>query len=161
MSWSSSIRIVVWVLAACAVCGCADSDPWSGIWRNSGAPVNWTSLGFNGDMELAVSVYGDDAAGVVRLFEAGKDYDENWFFDKEPCLYLDSGDADAGHLDFTLRTSSSGDWIALCTLKEGQTFELLLEEKDGAGQFGPFLFERYAEEDQIEEQGLDQGCPSP
>ena len=157
------------LLLVCAA-GCALDPEIDGVRRTEeGVTVSWPALEFQGRVEVVVGQYGEDVAGMLRLYQPDQDFKENYLFPTCPCLFLDQASFDSGTLvfDVTPCGPDKGEWFGRFEWSEvdgGETLVGTLEPKlteDGHVATKTFTLRFSGGKKLIKEDELNQECPSP
>jgi len=160
---------LVTILALCAG-GCSFTPEVTGVWRSQeGAGLTWPALGFQGRVELVVGQYGQAVAGMLRLYEEGRDFKENYLFSVCPCLYLDRASFDDGTLvfDVTPCGADAAEWSGRFEWSELEAGEILmgtLAPKTPDSDDAPtaeFVLRLAGGTKLIKEDELNRECPPP
>lgn len=164
-------RCVVLTLAfALFTASCALDPVVDGVWRTEeGVTVSWPALGFQGRVEIVLGQYGEDVAGMLRLYEADMDFKENYLFPVCPCLFLERASFDDGTLVFDVTPCGAGlgEWSGRFDWSEVDGGEILvgaLEPRNINGDqvaTAEFTLRFSGGKKLIKEDELNQECPGP
>ncbi len=163
----SRILSMVFILAMFSG-GCSLVPEITGVWRTQeGVTVAWPELGFEGRLELVMGQYGHDVAGMLRLFQDGKEFKDNYLFESCPCLFLDAASFDDSALvfDVTLCGDDADEWSGRFEWSEGDNDEFLsgaLEPRNSGGDgvaTADFILVFFGGKKLIKEDELNQECP--
>ena len=153
-----------------ATTSCSLTPEVDGVWRTEGGvKVSWPVVGFQGRMELVLGQYGEAVAGMLRLYEEGHEFKENYLFDACPCLFLDQASFDDGTLvfDVTVCGADAPEWSGRFEWSDGDGGETLtgfLEPKGTDTTDSPtkeFTLKFSGGKKLIKENELNQQCPGP
>lgn len=162
-----SIALILATLAG----GCSLVPEITGVWRTQeGVTVTWPALDFEGRVELVVGQYGHDVAGMLRLFQDGKEFKDNYLFGPCPCLFLEAASFDDSALvfDVILCGDDAAEWSGRFEWREEDSGEILtgaLEPRNPGGAGGDdiataeFVLVYAGGKKLIKEDELNQECP--
>jgi len=162
--------IAPFILLALLTSACSFDPEVAGVWRTEESiTVSWPVLGFQGRVELVLGQYGEAVAGMLRLYESGMEFKENYLFMACPCLFLDQATFDSGTLVFDVIPCGAEmtEWSGRFEWSEGDGGEILvgtLEPKmpEAGEQPTPEFTLRFSGGKKlIKEDELNQECPGP
>jgi hypothetical protein len=163
-------RTAAFVLIVLGAASCALNPEVDGVWRTEeGVTVSWPALDFQGRVEIVLGQFGEDVAGMLRLYEPDMDFKENYLFPACPCLFLDRASFDDGVLvfDVTPCGTDAGVWSGRFEWTEVEGGEILvgfLEPKaigEGDVPTATFTLRFSGGKKLIKEDELNQECPGP
>jgi hypothetical protein len=121
-------RVILCLAFISILASCGGEEDLTGVWRtDSGVTVSWPEGGeFSGRIELVFGQYGSSVAGIMRLYQAGEEFKDNYLYSSCPCTYMEQASFDGEVLVFDVKA---------CVMNDGEQHPFVSSE-----WFGRFYY---------------------